>query len=1016
MANVLNMKQLVGTSYYFLRQYFGTDVPTTEYDEFIPENLREKQSIAREETGASLIEDVVEDIVGVQAVGSTVLENKKGEEIAQLTFTELPTLYSSMNTSSVGLEIVPGRMVEDKVTKVGENKTKQKEIVAAPSLERPVEEQDQTGLEDVDEENEDVDEENEEDKERNKEDVNKIQNPAPPPPPPIQVITEELNTAVKEAADYKVIQAQEQKHKLEELKNSVDNATVEQTLSVFELKKAEDDYNKTTNIFGFVKGDEALAQIVKEKQAEKEKAEAYYNAISEKYLEALKIERENKRKELEEEEIKKKKQTITKLEAIPEGDESEEVKDDSARQNVSDLAATTMNAVLSSVGQNRTQIEDKTKTFLTQAKEQLEEKQRSMKAFDRTSLDSQEKIDSLRQKNEILKKEIDKIYEGIETNTEEYVKVFMVETQLTSNKEIKNKEIDALSDKIGELYDSIKLESMNLELILKVTEDNLKKKADDEQKRIQEEEARKALSDQQKADQMKAVDTFITGSMDRITSSKDPMNLSIDRLKDLQSGKVSAPKSLNKGFIGFLEKQISTIEESILELEGLNTSIQAKLKENNLTHTPEIKTKYPVIDEIDVLIQKGKTTLPLAKNYLATEQEKMVKIETIKPEIATFLQKLKKVKDEITQKGLVITDDKGTIEAATDTMKIIETQYKTVQIENDTLQRKIKGISDDTINTENEKITQIIEEIEMRFETAEKNFKKLQINPSKTRVVQVKPIELVDEDPNEDESSIRTPTAWADKGQPRPKQDVSSILRTLDNFLIETNTSKEKITKTGIKIADEDTLLTDAETELEKIKRKYESIKLKNKGYKDAAQALIPDKRINDKLEKIENSIDDIGLRVETAEQSIQERKSKKKTPLFKKRITTDTKPKLDDEIEVVDLEGISGPVISGKPLQGPNKSTDEDYAETYRMLQPEFENTRKAEEARRQADIERKKSERKSRKERKRLQNTGVSNSTTEAEALLLNKDRKTARYGGGKKTKKHSPTNNKKTKKRHT
>ena len=49
-----------------------------------------------------------------------------------------------------------------------------------------------------------------------------------------------------------------------------------------------------------------------------------------------------------------------------------------------------------------------------------------------------------------------------------------------------------------------------------------------------------------------------------------------------------------------------------------------------MTHTPEIKTKYHVIDEIDVLIQKGKTTLPLAKNYLATEQEKMVKIEKLK--------------------------------------------------------------------------------------------------------------------------------------------------------------------------------------------------------------------------------------------------------------------------------------------------------------------------------------------------------------------------------------------------
>ena len=113
MANVLNMKELVGTSYYFLRQYFGKDVQTIGYDDFIPQKLKEKQSIERQSTGAGADETVIEEIMGVQGVGSTVLESKKGEEIAQLTFTELPTLYSSVTKSSVGLEFVPGKIVEE---------------------------------------------------------------------------------------------------------------------------------------------------------------------------------------------------------------------------------------------------------------------------------------------------------------------------------------------------------------------------------------------------------------------------------------------------------------------------------------------------------------------------------------------------------------------------------------------------------------------------------------------------------------------------------------------------------------------------------------------------------------------------------------------------------------------------------------------------------------------------------------------------------------------------------------
>lgn len=115
---MLNMKELLGTSYYFLRQYFGKDVQTTDYDEFIPQSLKEKVNIERQESGAIVDSDKMvemeEEITGIQTIGNSVLKNKNGDEIAGLTFTELPTIYSSMAKTSVDLQMVPGKMISNK--------------------------------------------------------------------------------------------------------------------------------------------------------------------------------------------------------------------------------------------------------------------------------------------------------------------------------------------------------------------------------------------------------------------------------------------------------------------------------------------------------------------------------------------------------------------------------------------------------------------------------------------------------------------------------------------------------------------------------------------------------------------------------------------------------------------------------------------------------------------------------------------------------------------------------------
>jgi len=123
MANVLNIKELLGTSYYFLEQYFGNDVPNT-YSDYQPFELKEIANKKKQDTGAIVDSDqmieIDEEITGIQKFGNSVLENKNGEEIASLTLTELPTLYSSIATSSVDLQMVPGKMIENKDRQVEE--------------------------------------------------------------------------------------------------------------------------------------------------------------------------------------------------------------------------------------------------------------------------------------------------------------------------------------------------------------------------------------------------------------------------------------------------------------------------------------------------------------------------------------------------------------------------------------------------------------------------------------------------------------------------------------------------------------------------------------------------------------------------------------------------------------------------------------------------------------------------------------------------------------------------------
>lgn len=99
------MNELIGTSYFYLKKYFGNAI--TEFDgpylDYLPKDIPPPYEPMAPEVPDGDIKEP--DIEGSQAPGKQILVNKKGEEIASMTFTELPTTYSVNKNNSVGLEI-----------------------------------------------------------------------------------------------------------------------------------------------------------------------------------------------------------------------------------------------------------------------------------------------------------------------------------------------------------------------------------------------------------------------------------------------------------------------------------------------------------------------------------------------------------------------------------------------------------------------------------------------------------------------------------------------------------------------------------------------------------------------------------------------------------------------------------------------------------------------------------------------------------------------------------------------
>jgi hypothetical protein len=1018
MANVLNMKQLVGTSYYFLRQYFGTDVPTTEYDEFIPENLREKQSIAREETGASLIEDVVEDIVGVQAVGSTVLENKKGEEIAQLTFTELPTLYSSMNTSSVGLEIVPGRMVEEKVTKTSVA-AKSRPMTEAVGPSGQLIQNEQEGDEQEQEKDDDTEYEDYEELNKEEEKEEEIQQPIQQTEILIakeqqlkQETEKELQEVIQETAANEVIQQQEQQYKLEQIKQMLAIASGNKDVAERKLKEAQENYNKS-GFIGFGKSD-TLKQIMDEKQKEKEKADQEYKTWYDRYLEATKEERERKMKEKEEAEKQKRyekldallnqtqqeerekerekdaaakirayiakrkeaaekqkdqkeaaekqkryEEVVAQLEEIERKEKeaaTTDVKDleaekqslldtlekeegaldlgeislvedteESNRQAVSEAAKKAVNTihflglnsaeailqaqkqlaekerltqeeqarkkaietlfatVESGVGINRAQVEQKTKDILTQAKQQLVDKKREKDAFDLSNLDSIEKIEPLRQKNKSFKDSLKEIHDRIESSTDEYVKV-LVDTQSSEDKEIKSSEIKTLAEEINHLYDSITLESDILDSTLNTQQEELKRKEAEKRKREEEEEQQKKLSEQERAAKMAKVQREIDRTYGALTGKNNFIKKTLDEINAIQMKIISSPKDVTSGDIDTLTKTLGTLEVGLTEVEGYNTSVQKVLEENNLSQNDEIKTKYPEIGNMNDLIQQGKEIVEMAKTTISDQQqkqkEKQEKIVNLNKNLGLFKKMIvKRTKEIEDNRGKLTSDDEeiklddAKLDDAREIIELLTTQYNTVEKKNTLLQEIIaSGISDEEILTKNKEIQTLIENMNYRFEIAQGLYNELNTR-FMTRQV-------------EERGGLEDTASQSRLKEGKIGLEISGFLNQLSKFFIRTTELKKKI-------ENKDYPIKDKKIELDKIKSYNDKLKGLIKSY-ISDESIKPEikQSIRTEITKIQNSIDEIGLQIETSE------------ALYKNRV----QPPMIRQIEVAKKEGEEAP------------------------------------------------------------------------------------------------------------
>jgi hypothetical protein len=100
---------MIGNAYYQLTNIFGDKVKPGSFANFMPKDITDKSDQYFPE------EQVEEKVVGTQAPGSNILV-KDGETIAKMTITELPTFLSSMNASSIGLDLLPMDFMPENVS------------------------------------------------------------------------------------------------------------------------------------------------------------------------------------------------------------------------------------------------------------------------------------------------------------------------------------------------------------------------------------------------------------------------------------------------------------------------------------------------------------------------------------------------------------------------------------------------------------------------------------------------------------------------------------------------------------------------------------------------------------------------------------------------------------------------------------------------------------------------------------------------------------------------------------
>ena len=107
--NALNMNELIGTSYFYLKRYFGTDIDkvgATYMDQVNPEIL--KKLIIPEPTAPEAPDDDEEEnevTQRTQAPGNNILV-RNGDVIADYKISELSKIEEGINTA-VGFEVRP---------------------------------------------------------------------------------------------------------------------------------------------------------------------------------------------------------------------------------------------------------------------------------------------------------------------------------------------------------------------------------------------------------------------------------------------------------------------------------------------------------------------------------------------------------------------------------------------------------------------------------------------------------------------------------------------------------------------------------------------------------------------------------------------------------------------------------------------------------------------------------------------------------------------------------------------